>query len=178
MATSGKQRVAEYRARRKAEKLCVEAGCGRRVRKYVRCDEHRRAHNESAAKIRFKAFEADLARDDVDTTHRDLISTEELAGLVRRAAEVGRLSAENELLWEENAALQKSLLKALEDNLELLYPDLVPHRVFALPAPSESAGAAELIEPSPPRASQDIDQEQGRSPVRALWRWIRRSKKR
>ena len=88
--------------------------------------------------------------------HRDLISTEELAGLVRRAAEVDRLSAENELLWEENAALQKSLFKALEDYLELLYPDLVPHRVFALPAPSESAGAAELIEPlplAPPRTS-------------------------
>ena len=61
--------------------------------------------------------------------------------------------------------MQKSLFKALEDYLELLYPDLVPHRVFALPAPSESAGAAELIEPSPPRVSQDIDQEQGRSTV-------------
>ena len=94
-SSNGHQRVAEYRARRKAEKLCVEAGCGRRVRKYVRYDEHRRAHNESAAKIRFKAFEADLARDDVDATHRDLISTEELAGLVCRAAEVDRLSAEN-----------------------------------------------------------------------------------
>jgi hypothetical protein len=38
----------EYRARRRAKGLCIEAGCDRRVRKYARCADCRRNARESA----------------------------------------------------------------------------------------------------------------------------------
>ena len=46
MAKVARQRVAEYRARRRAKRLCIEAGCPNRVAKHARCQEHRELATE------------------------------------------------------------------------------------------------------------------------------------
>ena len=52
---TSKQRVAAYRARRKAKGLCIEPGCESRPRKYVRCPFHREAARIEQGNVRLEA---------------------------------------------------------------------------------------------------------------------------
>ena len=48
MAKSAKKRQAEYRANRKAQRLCAYPGCDRKPRKYALCPGHREDARERA----------------------------------------------------------------------------------------------------------------------------------
>ena len=64
MAKSAKQRQAEYRERRRVQKLCIEPGCPNKVRKYARCKDHREIAREGQRDrtIMASSYEVLLAR--------------------------------------------------------------------------------------------------------------------
>lgn len=87
MAKSAKQRQAEYRARRRANGQCLEAGCPNRVRKYSRCAEHRTIVKEDRAETRSRAAEADILLEENKVLREELVRLRAQAKL--RAAAQG-----------------------------------------------------------------------------------------
>ena len=71
-AKSNKQRQAEYRARRKEQRLCAWPGCDRKPTKYALCPEHRKASKEAAAERRADAAEKPELEGEIDRLKLEL----------------------------------------------------------------------------------------------------------
>ena len=106
MASTTRERVAAYRARRRAESLCIEAGCPELSGEYARCQGHRELAAERQRDRHWVSIEE----------HQGALKAAEdskRAAVARLEREIGRLTRELQDERSRANAAHRAMLNAM-----------------------------------------------------------------